>query len=46
MVVKTFKLGETTIEVDDACFPKSEEEKQIIYEEFNKIGYEILREIE
>lgn len=46
MVVKTFKLGDTTIEIDDTYFPKSEEEKQMIYEEFNRIGYEILREAE
>ncbi len=46
MVVKTFKLGDTTIEVDDTYFPKSEEEKQMVYEEFNRIGNEILREVE
>lgn len=43
MIVKTFKLGDTTIEVDDTYFPKTEEEKQNVYEEFNKIGCEILR---
>ncbi len=46
MVVKTFKLGDTTIEVDDTYFPKNEEERQIVYEGFNKIGCEILREVE
>lgn len=42
-IVKTFKLGDTTIEVDDTYLPKSEEEKQKVYEEFNKIGYQILQ---
>ncbi len=43
MVIKTFNLGDTTIEVDNTYFPKSEEERQQIYEEFNRIGCEILR---
>ena len=42
MVVKEFKLGNTTIEVDDKFYPKTEEEKEMVYEEFNKIGWEIL----
>lgn len=42
MVVKKFKLGNTTIEVDDEFYPKTEEEKEQIYEEFNRIGWEIL----
>ena len=42
MVVKEFKLGNTTIEVDDEFYPKTEEEKEMVYEEFNKIGWEIL----
>lgn len=46
MVIKTFNLGDATIQIDDTYFPKDKEEKQIIYEEFNKIGCEILREIE
>jgi len=46
MVIKTLKLGDTTIEVDDTYFPKTEEEKEQIYEEFNKIGCEILKTIE
>lgn len=41
-IVKTFKLGDTTIEVDDTYFPKSDEEKQKVYKEFNRIGCEIL----
>lgn len=28
--------------MDDTYLPKSEEEKQLVYEEFNKIGCEIL----
>ena len=42
MIIKSFKLGNTTIWVDDTYLPKSEEEKQLVYEEFNKIGCEIL----
>ncbi len=43
MIVKEFKLGNTTIEVDDTYFPKTKEENNKVYEEFNRIGYEILR---
>ncbi|MCI8641515.1 MAG: hypothetical protein HFJ59_06600 [Clostridia bacterium] len=43
MIVKEFKLGNTTIEVDNTYFPKTKEENERIYEEFNKIGCEILR---
>lgn len=42
MIVKRFKLGNATIEVDDEFYPKTEEEKEQVYEEFNKIGCEIL----
>lgn len=45
-IVKRFKLGDTTIEMDDTYFPKSEEERQMVYEEFNRIGWEILQESE
>lgn len=41
-VIKTFKIGSTTIEIDDTYFPKTEKEKQQVYEEFNRIGCEIL----
>lgn len=44
MIVKEYKLGDTTIQIDDTYFPKNEEEKQRVYEEFNRIGCEILRE--
>ena len=40
--IKTYKIGDTTIQIDDTYFPKNEEEKQIVYEEFNKIACEIL----
>ena len=43
MVVKEFKLGNTTIEVDDEFYPRTEEEKEEDYEEFNRIGWEILK---
>ncbi len=43
MVIKEFKLGNTTIEVDDTYFPKTKEENQNIYEQFNKTACEILR---
>lgn len=42
MIIKEFKLGNTTIEVDDTYFPKTKEENERVYEEFNKIGCEIL----
>ena len=45
-IVKRFKLGDTTIEMDDTYFTKSEEERQMVYEEFNRIGWEILQESE
>lgn len=42
MIVKEFKLGNTTIEVDDTYYPKTKEENEKVYEEFNKIGCKIL----
>lgn len=42
MIVQEFKLGNTTIQVDDTYYPKTEEEKNRIYEEFNRIGCEII----
>lgn len=42
MIINTFKLGETTILVDDTYLPKNDIEKQEVYEEFNRIGCEIL----
>lgn len=43
MIVKEFKLGNTTIEVDNTYFPETKEENERIYEEFNKTACEILR---
>lgn len=43
MIVNQFMIGNTEILIDDTYFPKSEEEKQQVYQEFNKIGCEILR---
>ena len=43
MMIKEFKLGNTKIEVDDTYFPKTKEENEKVYEEFNRIGCEILR---
>ncbi len=42
MIIKSFNLGNTSVLVDDTYLPKSEEERQLVYEEFNKIGCEIL----
>lgn len=43
MIVQEYKIGTTTIEIDDTYFPKTEQERQYVYEEFNRIGCEILR---
>lgn len=42
MIVKDFYIGDTHILVDDTYFPKTEEENQKVYEEFNRIGCEII----
>ena len=42
MIVQEYKLGETKIQIDNTFFPKTEEEKQRNYEEFNRIGCRIL----
>lgn len=42
MIVHEYKLGNTTIQIDDTYFPKTEEERKTVYEEFNRIGCEIL----
>lgn len=44
MIVKEFKLGNTKIEVDNTYLVKTEEEKQNVYQQFNKIACEILYE--
>lgn len=43
MITQEYKLGNTTIQIDDTYFPKTIEEKNMIYEEFNRIGCKILR---
>lgn len=43
MTIKEFKIGNTIIEVDDTYFPKTEEQNQRVYEEFNNIGCKILK---
>ena len=43
MVIKTFKLGNTTIEVDDEFYPKTKEENEKVYEQFNKTACKILK---
>lgn len=42
-IIKQFVIGNTEILVDDTYFPKTEEERQQAYKEFNRIGCEILR---
>ena len=46
MTIKEFKLGSTTIEVDNTYFPETTEENEKVYKDFNKIGCEILRKLE
>ena len=46
MTIKEFKLGSTTIEVDNTYFPETKEENEKVYKDFNKIGCEILRKLE
>lgn len=44
MIVKEFSLGNTKIEVDNTYLVKTEEEKQNVYKQFNRIACEILYE--
>lgn len=44
MIINEYKLGNTTICIDNTYYPKTEEENQNNYEEFNKIGNEILQQ--
>lgn len=44
MIVKDFYLGDVHILVDNTYFPKTKEENQKVYEEFNRIGCLILTE--
>ena len=45
MIVEEYKLGNTTIRIDNTYFPKTEEEKEKIYEAFNDTALEILRKV-
>lgn len=45
MVVKTLKLGNTIIEVDDTYMPKTKEENDKAFEEVNRVACRILRDI-
>jgi len=44
-IIKTFTLGETTIEIDDISIPKSEEELKknlkIFYDRVNSVAHEV-----
>ena len=42
MIIEEYKIGNTTIQIDDTYLPKTEEEKQKAYEDFNRIGCKIL----
>lgn len=46
LIIQEYRIGNTTIQIDDTYFPKTEEEKQIVYEDFNKVGCEILKSLE
>lgn len=44
-IIKTFTLGETTIEIDDSSAPKSEDELKknlkIFYDRVNSVAHEV-----
>lgn len=42
-IICEYKLGNTTIRIDNTYFPKTKEEKKKIYEAFNDVALEILR---
>lgn len=44
MIIKEFNLKNTKIAVDNTYLVKTEEEKENIYQQFNKIACEILCE--
>lgn len=44
MIIKEFNLENTKIAVDNTYLVKTEEEKENIYQQFNKIACEILCE--
>lgn len=43
MIINKFNLGNTVIIVDNTYYPQNEEEKNKRFQEFNKIGNEILK---
>lgn len=44
MIIKEFNLGNTKIAIDNTYLAKTEEEKENIYQQFNKIACKILCE--
>lgn len=40
-IIKKFKIGNTTIYVDDSSIVKTKEEEQKILEEFNRIAWKL-----
>ena len=45
MIVEEYKLGNTTIRIDDTYFPETEDQKEKIYESFNDTALEILKNV-
>ena len=43
MIINKFNLGNTMIIVDNTYYPQSDDEKEKRFQEFNKIGNEILQ---
>lgn len=43
VIIKDYFIGDTRIKIDDSCKAKTEEERKIRIENFNKAGNEILR---
>lgn len=43
VIIESYNLGNTKIKIDDSCKAKTEEERKIYIENFNKVGNEILR---
>ena len=42
MIVREFLIDNTQIAIDNTYYPQTEEEKQLVYDEFNRIGCEII----
>lgn len=45
MIINEYKIGNTTIQIDNEYLPKNEEENKLVYEEFNRIGCKILESL-